>query len=187
MILISSKKTLKSICIWTLLIFTAATVFPAAAGAQPATARGDCSGTQRSLNTSSNIVGGMGTDEILALIKLTVPLSEELGNEMRTAVNSIMADAGDDPADPACSEASTLFLTGLNFVLLSIVISELVTKEVCVEEECIGDVCICLEEETTSPLSGLNKLLRFSGTVMMAFGVAAYVRYCVLATPVEER
>jgi len=132
---------------------------------------------ERLIQFTLDVTGGCTAEQILSLIQKAYPLSDEQAAELLLAIDKLLTPApatGSDiePAQSAaCASAAFLFITGLSLVVLSMLLSETLTQEECVEETCIGDFCICEQKEVTTPLSGVNLVLRSAGTLMMLFGV----------------
>ena len=180
---IMSRKVFEAISVLTIMTFFSSFCLPAAmAGAIQQNDR-----REQLSKFILDLTGGCAAEQILSILKTTISISDDKADEILLALNGLLettlySGSKIKPAQSsACTDATVLFMTGLTSVLVSIIISNTVTQETCVNQECLGELCICTKEETTSPLSGVNHVLRGAGNVMILLGSLGYIENCLLS------
>jgi hypothetical protein len=180
---IMSKKACKTICVVTVMAFLSnfcpqATI---AGGIQKSSGRDQLS------NFIIDVTGGCSAEEILDLIKATIPLSDTAEDKILLALHELLAMtlAGTGEIKPAqssaCASTVLLFMTGLTFVLFSGIISATAEQQVCKDQRCLGNYCVCIKKESTSYLEKANDILLKVGSAIIILGALGYVENCLLS------
>jgi hypothetical protein len=179
---IMSKQAFKTVSILTVMAFLSSFCLP------PAIA----GGIQKSDSRDQlgkfilDLTGGCTAEEILAIIKTAIPVSDDETDEILFAFNKMLATTLYNTSEikpaqsSACSSTTLLFMTGLIFVLFSGIISATAEQQVCKDQRCLGNYCVCIKKGSTSPLVKANDILLKAGSVIMILGALGYVENCLL-------
>jgi hypothetical protein len=179
---IMSRKISRAVSILTVMAFVSNFCLPtvSAGGKQQSSYRDQLS------TFILDVTGGCTAEEILAIIKTTIPVSDDETDEMLFAINGLLETTlyGVSEIKPAqssaCSSATLLFMTGLIFVLFSGIISATAEQQVCQDQRCLGNYCVCIKRSSTSTLEKANNILLKAGSVIIILGVLGYVENCLL-------
>ena len=114
------------------------------------------------------------TNDILTIVQAALPYLDEADilNELENLYAlSMEKDVEAQQAD--CAQAQLIFTNGLLLLLLTVFVSRIASGDECETEACIGDLCVCTADDSSSPLGGLNNILRPIAVFMLALGAIA--------------